>query len=94
MKSRKQKHRNKYPRVKTPRNERKQRGKNLKQEERFGKKKKKQRKPNKMNVTIEKILKSKRANREPKMSKNSELKKKKLGLVPENVQCYVRGSLI
>lgn len=40
MKSRKQKHRNKYPRVKTPRNERKQRGKNLKQEERFGKKKK------------------------------------------------------
>lgn len=43
-----------------------------------------------MNGTIEKILKSKRANREPKMSKNTELKhEKKLGLVPENVQCYV-----
>lgn len=43
-----------------------------------------------MNGTKEKILKSKKANREPKVSKNSELKHtKKLGLVPENVQCYV-----
>lgn len=66
--------------------------KNLKQEERFEKKEKKEKtektKKNEWNHAWRKF-RSKRANRQPKMSKNSELKQKKLGLVPENVQCYV-----
>lgn len=46
-----------------------------------------------MNVTIEKILKSKRANREPKMSKNSEIKQKKTWTCARK-RAMLRGSLI